>query len=554
VGRRSTVLGGGTVVTILPASDGPVAISPRETRQWTAWLGVMGDPEWGTEERFADRAARVEHWEELHGLMSEWSAQRTKAEIFAVAQGAHVPCFPLSTPDNVLAYEQLEHRRFFQPLELPDGSSVRAPRLPFGLPDAAHAAHGPRAAQSAAVQWREREEATIEQGGTGSLPLAGVRVLDFSWVIAGPTCTRYLAALGAEVLKVETAGRADPGRNGELHAVLGQNKQGIALNLRSPEAVEVAKCLVAECDVVVENFATGVMDRLGLGADVLFELRPDLVLLSASGMGGTGPEADRVAYGTLLQCYTGFAGMNGYPGRPPAVGMAWLDPMCGLMMAFAIAASLHNRRSSGEGRHVDFSMAEALIWTMPGPLIDYQRTGNLPERAGNDHPTHAPHGVYRCAGDDAWLAIAVTSDEQWRALCGAVGGLAGASLAELPEDERRARGAEIDAALAAWTAPLDAHAAATALRAAGVPVTATLARDDLFADPHLRERGFYRPVIDPEGVERMLPGLPWREATVDAITPRPAPALGGDTDDILRRVLGMSDAEIAALRLADALS
>jgi formyl-CoA transferase len=127
-------------------------------------------------------------------------------------------------------------------------------------------------------------------------------------------------------------------------------------------------------------------------------------------------------------------------------------------------------------------------------------------------------------------------------------------LAELHEDERRARSAEIDASLAAWAALLDAHDAAATLRAAGVPVTATLARDDLFADPHLRERGFYRPVVDPEGVERMLPGLPWREAAVDAVTPRPAPALGGDTDDILRRVLGMSDAEIAELRSTDALS
>jgi crotonobetainyl-CoA:carnitine CoA-transferase CaiB-like acyl-CoA transferase len=412
VGRRSTVLGGGMVVTILPTSDGHIAISPRETRQWAAWLGVMGDPDWGTEQRFADRASRVEHWDELYGLMSEWSVQRTKGEIFAAGQGAHVPCFPLSTPDRALASEQFEHRRFFRSLELPDGSSVRVPRLPFGLPDAVH---GPaptlRAAAEAAVQWRERGEATIERGGQGdggSLPLAGVRVLDFSWVIAGPTCTRYLAALGAEVLKVETAGRADPGRNGELHVVLGQNKEGIALNLQSPEAVEVAKRLVAECDVVVENFATGVMDRLGLGADVLFELRPDLVLLSASGMGGDGPEADRVAYGALLQCYTGFAGMNGYPGRPPAIGMAWLDPMCGLMMAFAVAASLHDRRATGQGRYLDFSMTEALLWTMPGPLIDYQRTGRLPARAGNDHPTHAPHGVYRCGGDDAWLAVAVT--------------------------------------------------------------------------------------------------------------------------------------------------
>ncbi|MEE8337006.1 MAG: CoA transferase [Dehalococcoidia bacterium] len=557
-GRRWLVLGGGAVVTILPTSDGEIAISPREDRQWAAWLGVMGDPAWGADARFADRPSRVEHWSELHELMAAWSAQRTKAEIFAAGQGAHVPCFPLSTPAELLASEQLEHRRYFRPLELADGASVRVPRLPFGLPDTAHGPAAPSSAQDdkASVEWRERRAATSRRGDGGSLPLAGVRVLDFSWVIAGPTCTRYLAALGAEVLKVETEGRPDPGRASELHAVLGQSKQGIALNLRSPEAVEVAKRLVAESDVVVENFATGVMDRLGLGEDVLFELRPDLVLLSASGMGRTGPEAGHVAYGTLLQCYTGFAGMNGYPGRPSAVGMAWLDPMCGLMMAFAVAAALHDRRATQHAtrsrRRIDFSMVEALLWTMPGPLIEYQLTGRLPERAGNDHPTHAPHAVYRCTGDDAWLAIAVTSDEQWRALCAAVDGLG--SFAELGEDERRARRGEIDDAIASWAAGRDRHEGWAVLRAAGVPSAPSLSGRDLFDDPHLRERGFYRPVSDLDGVERLLPGLPWREAAVDASTPRTAPALGGDTDDILRRVLGMGDAEIAELRAAGALS
>ena len=214
------------------------------------------------------------------------------------------------------------------------------------------------------------------------MPLAGVRVLDFSWVIAGPTTTRYLAAMGAEVIKVEAPGRGDPGRASELHTVLGQAKRGIVLDLKRPEAIAVAHALAAKSDVLVENFATGVMDRLGLGAEALRAVNPDLVFVSASGLGRTGPEARGVAYGTLLQCYAGFAGLNRHPDVPPRVGFAWLDPMCGLMLAFIVAAALWRRRHGGAVARVDFSMIEAMLWTMAEPLLATQLTGP-PKPVGN---------------------------------------------------------------------------------------------------------------------------------------------------------------------------
>ena len=196
---------------------------------------------------------------------------------------------------------------------------------------------------------------TLAQGGSGGeaggpMPLAGVRVLDFSWVIAGPTATRYLAAMGAEIIKIEAPGRGDPGRTSELHTVLGQAKKGVVLDLKKPEAVAIARDLAAKADVVFENFATGVMDRLGLGADELRALNPNLLYVSASGMGRTGPEAQAVAYGTLLQCYAGFAGLNRHPEIAPRVGFAWLDPMCGLMLAFVVAAGIWRRQRDRRGR------------------------------------------------------------------------------------------------------------------------------------------------------------------------------------------------------------
>ena len=523
--RRRLADGNGATVCILPARDGYVAISPRDDHQWAAWLGVMGSPAWGIDPRFLHKRDRVANWDALHPLICAWSRQYDKQAIADRAQAAHVPSFPLRQPGEQLGSAQLAHRGFYRPLDI-GGRQVKVPGSPFGLdvadPDGSAARNTPRAA--------------------GPMPLAGVRVLDFSWVIAGPTATRYLAAMGAEVIKVEAPGRGDPGRGSELHSVLGQAKRGVVLDLKKPEAIATARALAAKSDVLVENFATGVMDRLGLGAAALRAVNPALVYVSASGLGRTGPEARAVAYGTLLQCYAGFAGLNRHPDIAPRVGLAWLDPMCGLMLAFVTAAALwHRRRADGVTR-IDFSMLEALLWTMAEPLLAAQ-LGAPPQPAGNRSQRHTPHGVYRAAGEDDWLSLAVTSEAQWHSLCGLVPALA--PLAALRRDERTARRQEIDGALAAWVAPQPAVRGAQALRGAGIPAAALAASRDLAGSDHLRQRGFW----EPHG-SGVLPGLPWRASFGRAHGP--APSLGGDTDAVLRDVLGLADDEIARLRAAGA--
>ena len=525
--RKRLADGNGATVCILPARDGYVAISPREAHQWAAWLEVMGSPEWGRDPRFVHRQDRVANWDALHALMSAWSKDHDKQWIADAAQQAHVPSFPLREPAELLASPQLAHRWFFRALDV-DGRTVTAPGPPFGLTLAKRqdVDGGP----SPAMTWQ----------ATGPLPLSGVRVLDFSWVIAGPTTTRYLAAMGAEVIKVEAPGRGDPGRSSELHTVLGQAKRGIVLDLKRPEAVAAARALAAKSDVLVENFATGVMDRLGLGAEALQALNPDLVFVSASGLGRTGPEARGVAYGTLLQCYAGFAGLNRHPNVPPRVGFAWLDPMCGLMLAFVVAAALWQRRQGGAVARVDFSMIEAMLWTMAAPLLATQLTGPS-KPVGNGSDRYAPHGAWRCAGDDAWISIAVPNDEAWRALCGLVPGLS--AMTELPLRERVQRSATIDAALAAWLAAQPASDAATALVRAGIPAAALATSRDLADNAHLGARGFW----EPHG-SGMLPGLPWRASF--GRQSGAAPELGADTVSVLRDILGLSGDAIAALSLS----
>jgi crotonobetainyl-CoA:carnitine CoA-transferase CaiB-like acyl-CoA transferase len=476
--RRRVADGNGATVCILPASDGYAAISPREDRQWASWLQVMGTPAWGREPRFATKKDRIANWDRLHALMSEWSRDKTKRSIAEGAQAAHVPSFPLLGPAEHLNSPQLRHRDFFHPVSA-GGQTVRMPGSPFGL--RLTRGNGPALATA------------------GPLPLSGIRVLDFSWVIAGPTATRYLAAMGAEVIKIEAPGRGDPGRSSELHTVLGQAKKSIVLDLKQPEAIAIAKSLVTKSDVLIENFATGVMERLGLGAEALRAVNPNLIYVSASGVGRGGPESHAVAYGTLLQCYAGFAGLNRHPGVPPRVGMAWLDPMCGLMLAFITAASLWRRQRSGAVARVDFSMLEAMLWTMAEPLLSEQ----LP-----DAPWPAGRGaVYRCAGDDGWVGVEGPDDV-------------------MPE-----------------TMISDAVEVAAVLTRAGIP-NASLARSaDLVASKHLWERGFWEP--SGSGV---LPGLPWRASFGKAAGP--APGLGADTYAVLREVLGMPADEIRGMREA----
>jgi crotonobetainyl-CoA:carnitine CoA-transferase CaiB-like acyl-CoA transferase len=471
----------------LPARDGFTAISPREDRQWAAWLEAMGSPAWGTDPSFATKADRVANWDALHALMSEWSRQHNKQWIADTAQAARVPSFPLRELAEQLESPQLAHRGFWQ-----TQGNAKVPGSPFGL----------NVTQA---------EKTVAKG---LFPLSGVRVLDFSWVIAGPTTTRYLAAMGADVIKVEAPGRGDPGRASELHTVLGQAKRGIVLDLKKPEAVDIARALAERCDVLVENFATGVMDRLGLGAAALRERNPRLIYVSASGLGRTGPEAHAVAYGTLLQCYAGFAGLNRHPEVPPRVGFAWLDPMCGLMLAFVVAAAMWRRRMTGGVARVDFSMIEAMLWTLAEPLLAMQ-CGKPPVPKGNRSERHLLHAAWRCAGEDARISIAVGTEEELRRLHDVIGGTT----------------------LEEWLLQRSAADAEAALLGAGVSAAALASSVDLVASEHLQVRGFW---------DGGLPGLPWHASFGRCLGE--APGLGADTDAVLAQVLGYSQREIVTLR------
>jgi len=319
---------------------------------------------------------------------------------------------------------------------------------------------------------------------SNTLPLSGIRVADFTWVWAGPFCTLQLAHFGAEVIRIETAARPcvtrllppwpdnKPGlnRSGYFNQY-NQGKRSLTLDLKKPAALEIAKQLVAKSDIVAENFAGGVMDRLGLGYDTLRQIKPDIIMISLSGYGATGPEKDYISYGPAQVPMSGMSSLTGYKGwRPMHVGISYGDPNGGLHGAFAVLCALMYRARTGKGQYIDLSQWETSTAMVAEGLLDYSMNGSQPERDGNRDPHMAPHGVFRCAGEDRWVGLAVRDDNEWQRLCAVM------NRPELATDprfttlaSRKQNEDELESLMTAWTFTRSAEEATEQLQAAGIP-------------------------------------------------------------------------------------
>jgi len=380
------------------------------------------------------------------------------------------------------------------------------------------------------------------------LPLNGIRVLDLSWIIAGPTATRFLAMMGAEVIKVGSARRPDPSTGSPPFRAYNQSKSYCSLNISDPKGLELVKQLLVISDVVIENFAVGVIERLGLSYEVVSAQRPDIIMLSSSGTGHTGPDKDYVAYGSLLQHYTGWNSISGNPQGEPVPGGLWADPWVGMELAMVTAAALSSRALNGQGQYVDFSMAEALSAGIPGAILDYQMNGRVPELMGNRDELYAPHGVYHCVGNDRWVAIAVTNDDEWQSLCGVI------QRPDLAEDTRFAGSDgrmkhrdELDASISQWTIRFDDYEAMRLLQTAGVPSGPSLDISRVFNESQLREGGYLKTIQMRDGESRDLPGLPWRFDGGQEPILTEAPVLGQHNEYVYQELLGLTEQEATRL-------
>ena len=413
---------------------------------------------------------------------------------------------------------------------------------------------------------------TLTLTPTANQPLRNYRILDLSRIWAGPYCTKLLADLGAEVIKLESLrvydshrGPVSPARgiaaypDGEPGAqpwnrngwfnCLHLSKYGITLELTTAAGRGVFEQLVSISDVVIENFRQGSLARLGYDYAALRQLRPDLIYVSMPAFGNTGPWQSYLGYGIGQEQLSGMAHLTGYPGDGPMKsGINHGDPITGSHAAGLLLAALRHRRRTGRGMYIDVSQQESSVALMGGEILAYQLTGREPERIGNRSRWHAPTGAYPCAGEDRWLTIAVTNESQWAALTAAMNApqlTADPRFADAPS--RLNHQDELDARISQWTQGQDAFQLAQQLQSAGIPAAPVMRGPDLLQDPHYQERNTFITINHPQTGAQQYPGLPWRMSTTPGEIRAPAPTLGQHNHEIYGGLLGMAAADIDAL-------
>jgi|TARA_B100002003_G_scaffold249872_1_gene287399 benzylsuccinate CoA-transferase BbsF subunit len=393
-------------------------------------------------------------------------------------------------------------------------------------------------------------------------PLDGYRVLDFGWVLAGALPGMILADMGAEVLKVETRQRMDYMRLGrpivgdepdpEQHPLfhnVNRGKLSIALNTTKPEALDLIKNLVTHCDVVVENFSPGVMHRLGLGYDVFSAIKPEIVMASISSNGQTGPLRDLRAYAPSIGALSGLDSTLGYEGeRPLGLKHAYADIAGALHSVFAIVSALHQKERTGQGQYIDVSMLRATVATMGAGLMEYEMTGRVMGTKGNFDPVMAPYGNYACQGDDAWVSIAVRTEEEWQGLKLAIGNPSWCEEERFASRYSRLQNRQdLDSNLATWTRERAAGEITELLQANGVAAIPVMGAEDRLFNPHFQERGLYSDIEHPSLGAEPIYNIMWNLNKTPPSILRHAPLLGEHNQQIFGGLLGMEKEEIARL-------
>ncbi len=561
---------------VYPALDGHVSITVlfgSTIGRYTARL-----VEWLYEEGLVDAELRHLDWiefgnalfvdpaaparlEAVKVALVALTSGRTKAALFAEAQRRELLLAPVVTPAELLASEQLRARGYWETVEAEFGS-VLAPG-----PLAHFSAGQPPALGAPSTEvalLRPVPVAPAPSGRVDDAPLAGLKVVDLTWVYAGPLSTRVLADFGATVVKVEGPARPDAARGGggflnnrldlESSVQFGSfnvDKLGVALDLTTEAGRGVLIDLARWADVLIESFTPGVMRDWGLGWEQLQAVNPRLIMVSTSLMGHSGPQSSFAGFGNLAGAVTGYYELTGWPDRSPSGPfLAYTDYLAPRVTVPLIGAALHRRERVGEGCHIDFAQAEGAVHFLAATVLDATVNGFSQSRLGNADRFFVPHGVYPAAGDDRWLAVGCETDTQWSALATVVGR---PDLAELGLDERRDREHELDALLVTWSSIRAEADGEAALIAAGVPAHRVQNSGDLLEDPQLAHQQHFRTVAHPVHGSMVVEASRIVLSATPAVPGRAGPMLGEHTALVLREFLGYDEDKVAELVLAGAL-
>ena len=550
--------------------DGWVTFIPPPEDQlgdYGAALGVEDD-EWPQPVEGEDPVTRTRR---LLPFLARRVRGKTMDEVFHGLLERRIVCGKVVKPADLLAEEHLAARGFFRTLRHPQLGELAfaGPAARFGLTEAVPPAPAPAVREQiepSALDWRPVEQPLAPSGGEGeSLPLAGVEIVDLTQAWIGPFATMLLADLGAEVIKIESHHRPDVWRRWLASPVpmvnpprdlvnsspnynsVNRNKRSLCLDLKTGEGKDLLRRLAADADVVMENFTPRVMERFGLEWPELSKGNPGLVMTSWSGFGKTGPLSDYKANGTSIEALAGWDWLHRYPdGDPVVMGFYQADAITGMQMAATTLVGLFHSRRTGEGQSIDGSMVEAAVGYLGEVLLD-AAVGGEQSPPGNGDLDHAPHGVYPCAGNDRWLALAVESDESWRRLVAISGREDLADPAFDRHRDRIANSEKLDGAMAEWTCTQQAEHLMERLQAAGIAAGVVRSTAELMACPHLDQRGWFRRTVHADVGEHRYSGHPWRIAGVLERADLPPPRLGEHGREVLRERLGLSEVAVDSL-------
>lgn len=548
--------------------DGYVGLATITVQQWHDVLAMIGRTDLVDRSEWNDQKMRQREVHQVHAEIGPWFLEHTCEEVLELAAAFRVPAAPVAAGDTVTGLPHLVARGLFRsnprggfPDPRPPYRSTRtSPRPPAPAPSVG--AHD-------AVPFTDRPivpPVGAEPGGPAGGPLEGVRIVDLTAFWAGPFATQYLAALGADVIKVESVRRPDPMRfsvtvppttdrwyeRGSLFLSVNLDKRGITLDLAQDRGRELLLQLVGTADVVIENFTPRVMENFGLTYDVLRAARPDLVFLRMPGWGLEGPWSGRPAFASTMEQASGMAWVTGHRDGPPELpGIC--DPLAGTHGAFAVLAALEQRRRTGEGQQIELSMIDMAVNVAVEQVLEHAAYGYLMVRDGNRGPAAAPQGAYPCAEPGTWVAVAVATDAQWHRLCDVMGDTSLSGDPELAHAEgRRSAHDRIDKELGAWCATRTPNDLLSTLQAAGVPAERVASAYDIDSDPQLVARGFWEEVHHPVVGAQRYPGWPMRLSGTSGRCHRsPAPLLGQHTEEVLSQELGLGPEELRSLREAE---
>ncbi len=499
-----------------PTKDGTLALIGGPVRNWLKAAEFFEEPRLLSPE-FAHMRERIAKRAEFESLLKPWLATQNKRELFERGQAAGLAWGFVATVPEALADVQLEARKFFVEVPMPDGRIGRMPGAPFrgasvpwrDLP----APSSPQPAREVVRAVTPRLPAIAAKTDAPSLPrrapLAGLKVVDFTHDWAGPHATRVLADFGADVFKIEYPKRLDSSRGGYKKLInqhprfwnLHRGKKAAALDLKDPAQLEAARELIRGADVLIENSRPGVMARKGLSYEQVRALKPDIIMLSMSGFGADGPRRNYAGYGANLEALSGIQSLTAYDNASPRYRVREMDVLNSILGAGALLSALWHRNLTGEGQLIDFSELEGCAWYIGEHFLRASLEGTPPV-LGNRHAQFAPQGCYACAGEDRWLTLTIRSDGEWQQLAKLIGT---ETMADLDLAARRAQHDAIDAAIGTWTRTQDAYAAMRALQAQGIAAGVVQSSADIAADPHLAARQWI--LETPDG---RFPGLPFR--------------------------------------------